>query len=102
VAVRKAEQEREALARELWGIAQELHEAYPWTPWEEIPEDGPEEVAEDGPKLHAKAQALVAAIVPKDEAYEYERWQVARLVFAAIDAAWTARVGSTTAQQAAP
>jgi hypothetical protein len=98
IAARQAEREREALDRELWGILEELCEAYPWTSWDEVPDC--DEVAEDGPKLHARAQALVAAILPKDEEYVNERMYITRMVFAALDAAWTARVGTATAQSA--
>jgi len=73
--------------------------ASPWTPWDELPEDTPDEVAENGPKLRAKAQALVAAVLPRDEEYVNERMGIARRVFAALDAAWTARVGTATAQR---
>jgi ParB-like chromosome segregation protein Spo0J len=94
VVARQAEREREALAGEFWGIVEELYVAYPWIPWDEMPAD--DEVAEDGPKIHAKAQALVAAVLPKDEGFVHERMQVARLVFAALDAAWQARMGTAT------
>jgi hypothetical protein len=100
VAARRAARQRDTLADELDTIIWRLHHAYPWIPWRDLPEDAPEEAAEDGPKLHAKAAAMVAAIPRQDLLACDIRMQTARLVFAALDAAWTARTQTPDAQAA--
>jgi hypothetical protein len=91
---RQAKEERETLARALHGILWQLQEVYPWNADEPAHADAAwvEEEAEDGPKLRAKAQAMVAAILPKDLLMYDGDFQIARLVFAALDAAWQARM----------
>jgi hypothetical protein len=97
VAARRAAREQEALERLLRSLLYQCEDIYPWP----VDEDGNElgvweaEVT-DTPALHARAQAMVATVLPRDEEYGYKRWKFARLVFAALDAAWQARMADTT------
>jgi hypothetical protein len=96
MAARQAERERRPLGREFRRIMHALNDAYPWTVNEDgfVVDDMPEGIT---PALHAKAQALVAAILPEEAVYEDTEMQVARLVFAALDAAWRARMATAGA-----
>jgi hypothetical protein len=100
VAARLAARERDRLERQLTDLLLELHYLYPWSPDEPVAEDEAwvEEVPENGAKLQAKAQAMAAAILPQDLASRDRYMQTARLFWAALDAAWTARTQTPEAQ----
>jgi hypothetical protein len=99
VAARQAERERQALADEFRGLLYHIWDVYPWTPYDaDADADAEEEEAADTPQLHAKAQAMAAALLPQDLWHIDEQLHVARLVVAALDHAWQARRAALEAE----
>jgi hypothetical protein len=79
--------------RERWlhQLLYDLMGLYPWPMGEDGSPDQ-ETDPEDGPELQACVQALVADVFPQDGELIDGYFRIARLVWAALDAAWQARM----------
>jgi ParB family chromosome partitioning protein len=95
---RQAEKERQKQAWSLEAVLGALEVICEW-PMDE--DDGwyiaGAVVPEDDPQVYAKAEALVQAVLPIDEEAINYRMQAARVAFAALVAAWTARMQAAEA-----
>jgi ParB-like chromosome segregation protein Spo0J len=96
VAARQAERQREQLAQALRHCFLALAELYPW-PMDDGGAEEEEALAADTPALRAKAQAMAEAVFAAELWGTHADFQAARLVFAALDQAWQARVAALAA-----